>query len=243
VEEAGDLPANQWTDQSNLLHRPTLPPVIRVPLAVWYFVAEEAPEVRASGDVAQANWVARQNLAGIEFSIERHHPKGFDVPYLGDEFCSGIEAGLGFTTDATRLNVVYVAQIGWNSDPFGWSCPGEGGRGDIVLVSWSRPLPTTLAHELAHQLGLSSPPFSWAESGHVDTYAGFDPHNLMRQSGDARMKEERFRLQFGQVYRLHVAQESWISRHGLAQGPRKACRGDATSDHPCPRLSMDGWNP
>ena len=244
VQASGDLPPNQWTDQSDFLSRPNLPPTIRVPLAAWYFVAQSAPDVRANREIEEANWIYRENLAGLEFSIERHHLMGVDRSYIGDEFCSNVQNDLGFTADASRLNVVYVAQIAWNSDPFGWSCKSAAGRGDIIILSWSRPLVTTLAHELAHQLGLSSPPFPWNEAGHVDGYPGFDPENLMLQYGDARMKEDRFRLTLGQVYRLHVAQQSWINRNNARpSGPQKSCPGNATSDGLCPQLSLDGWRP
>jgi hypothetical protein len=238
VEVAPDLPNTQWTDAADLLSRPTLPGMVTVPLSVWYYVAESEPEQRGAHDLEEANAIYAANLAGITFSIRQTHLMGVDALYGGDAYCTNIRGSLSaFDPDPGRLNVVYVRAIDWNSDPFGWTCPKTTGVDDVVLIAWSRPNVTALAHELAHTLGFASPPFEWSSSGHVNGFAGFDASNLMWITGLVSVNDEQSQLTLGQVYRMHVDRRSWINRADLrSHGKRADCPCDPEDDTQCPKL-------
>jgi hypothetical protein len=238
------LNTTQWTTSSETLQRSTLPGVISVRTAAWYFVDAEDPTARATWDLEYANWAHAYNRAGIKLDPVEHHAMGIEKIYLGDENCSTIEADLGFTADASHLHIVYVSEIGWLSDPYGWACPPNAARGDIVIISWKRPLATVVTHEVIHRMGNSTPPFPFATAGHVDTYPGFDGTNLMWSHDDPTLNEDRFSLTLGQIYRVQGATHSWVNRGKLRPpgSTEKACVGAPTGGE-CPKLALKAWSP
>jgi hypothetical protein len=238
------LPATAWTVASETLAEPSLPPVIAVPTAVWYFVESEDPTARATWDIEYANWAHAYNRAGIRLDPIDHHLMGREEIYVGDENCTGIENDLQFTADPGHLHIVYVGEIGWLSAPYGWACPADAARGDIVIISSGRPVGTVVTHEVVHRMGNSHPPFPFSTAGHVDTYPGFDGTNLMWSHDDPALSEDRFSLTLGQVYRVHGATHSWVNRAKLrpAGSTEKPCPGDPTGDV-CPKLGLRGWIP
>jgi hypothetical protein len=240
------LSSTRWTSAADVLTESALPPVITVPTRVWYFVESEDPVERATWDLEYANWAHRYNRAGVQLAPIDHRVSGRAEIYLGDEKCNDIESLLQFTADAGHLHVVYVAEIGWFSEPYGWACPPSTTRGDIVIISWKRPLATVVTHEVIHQMGNSSPPFPINESGHVDKYhgMGFEATNLMWAHDDATLNEDRLSLTLGQVYRVQAATDSWLNRAKLRPpgSLTKACPGVPTRDA-CPNLALLGRSP
>jgi hypothetical protein len=238
------LSTTAWTNGPETLQRPILPAVIAVPTIVWYFVEAEDPVPRATWDLEYANWAHAYNRAGIRLDPIEHRVMGREETYVGDENCTAIETALQFTADPGHLHVVYVGEIGWVSEPYGWSCPADAARGDVVLISWKRPLATVVTHEVVHRMGNSHPPFPFVTSGHVDSYPGFDGTNLMWSHDDPTLNEDRFSLTLGQIYRVHGAIHSWVNRAKLrpAGATEKDCPGDPTGDI-CPKLELRGWIP
>ena len=229
-----------WTTGAETLQRLTLPAVVAVPTAVWYFVSAESPETQATVELDYANWAHAYNRAGVRLAPITHHPMGREEIYPGPADCAGIEAALGFVADPGHLHIVYVADIDWSV--IGWACPSAAGRGDIVLITWNPPFATILTHEVVHQMGHSSPPFPFATAGHVDGYAGFDVTNLMYINNDPLMDDDRFSLTLGQVYRMHAASHSWINRGKLRPpgSTERPCHSTPDAGV-CPQLSLRGW--
>ena len=232
-----------WTDASETLERtPTAP--LDMPVKAWYFVVDPDPIFAGNVDLKSSQTIFDENRAGIRQSPIEHTLMPIAKAYDGDEKCTGIENLLQFTADPAFLHVVYVTGIAWLSDPIAWACPDDPSRGDVVVISWSRWLPTVVAHEMVHRLGFSSPPFDFSTSGHVTGLAKFDETNVMWSPLDPASYSDRFYLALGQVYRLHAANESWLNRAKIRPAglTTKACPKDMATGI-CPRVSLRAGDP
>ena len=106
---------------------------------------------------------------------------------------------------------------------------------EAILFNMAYHLPTTLAHEVGHALGLIFP--NW---GHPFTVPGILSTNLMKRSEELD-PPERNHLSVGQVLQMHLSRESFLNR---AAGfgvlcPQNGSRGA------CPALGLDlySWSP
>ena len=90
---------------------------------------------------------------------------------------------IGFSAVSGVVNVVYVDEILFGADAGvrGLACERSDGGPRIVVVSWARMVPSTLAHELAHLMGHMKSfydPLDW-RGGHTSFLSTFDETNLV----------------------------------------------------------------
>lgn len=251
---------NLWTDGSNTIVRdPLAPPPLGVDLAVWYRVSQPESDARNEATTAAgyATDIFRTQRAGIAFNILRD-AGGYNGTGRSlvdpDQQCTAIESNLGFSAVSGVVNVVYVDEILFGADAGvrGLACERSDGGPRIVVVSWARMVPSTLAHELAHLMGHMKSfydPNDW-RGGHTSFLSTFDETNLMWSQENATVGLERDRLTLGQVYRMHVDDRSWVNvtRRNLATGmvissirtgDMERCQQAKETSTPCPKLHLD----
>lgn len=117
--------------------RITLKPALRLPVQVWY----DAPNRRenAVDEIANTNWIFRRNRVGMVLEAAYNPlPAG-----SGDFDCSNPPPAPAFRPE--RINIYFGSGASA-------TCPGH----DRVFVKASDGL-GTLAHEIAHALGVDSP--------------------------------------------------------------------------------------
>lgn len=141
--------------------------------------------------------------------------------------------------DASRLNVYFVEDYA-NIDDLtpAMNCVYRG-HPEIMFVSWgnSNVVDPTLAHELAHALGLIHPKSDW---GHTYWTSGFDAGNLMYQGADVT------NASIGQLYAMNFSSDSWLNADAsLLRRPVVRTCQDTWGTGPCPALTMFqvGWPP
>ncbi len=142
-------------------------------------------------------------------------------------------AAVSYQYDKEALSVYYVDWIDYPSDPRHAGARGVhchfwylGSPGPVVFISYSRHSTITLAHEISHALGL------------VDEEEALGVTNVMNNlSSDGPLgADARSRLSVGQVFRMNVWNDSWITKvHPAARIPR-LCR---TWMDPCPPVALD----
>ena len=153
-------------------------------------------------------------------------------------YCNDLETSGLFEThpiDTTgQINVIYVRDLpGADKGSSCWNYP-------VVFVNIASKMPETLAHELAHQLGLRDPNvFDGNRIGHTDYLPGFLPDNLMWRGGRMDWQSPRDQLSVGQVFRMNADKNrSWAVKQGMT--PISVdCTHNETDSVPCPRLALD----
>ena len=153
-------------------------------------------------------------------------------------YCNDLETSGLFEThpiDTTgQINVIYVRDLpGADKGSSCWNYP-------VVFVNIDSKMPETLAHELAHQLGLRDPNvFDGNRIGHTDYLPGFLPDNLMWRGGRMDWQSPRDQLSVGQVFRMNADKNrSWAVKQGMT--PISVdCTHKSEDSVPCPRLALD----
>lgn len=247
---------NLWSDNVDPVSRTTLPPPLNIDLVVWLRanVTDAEGNLEATTDANYATDIYRQRRAGMVFNIRSDvgGSGGFSGAYDAtdsDEQCTGAETQLGFTPVSAAINVVYVDEILYGEDASvrGLMCDRPNSAAPILIVSWKRKVPSTLAHEIAHLMGLMSRIFNadW-RGGHTTFLTTFDETNLMWAQENAAVGLERDHLSLGQVFRLHADERSWINVPGsggaglrIRTGDKQVCQAERHTSTPCPQLHED----
>jgi len=213
-----------WTDATGDEHVVNLQPIITVPVSVW--VANNAMQVRAQNDIANANLLYNQNNVGIQFNATYTSFAG----NAGAAATIGIwcptaatvgplQASAWYT--ANTLNAYYV-----NSAFTGVNCGQDRNMNFIGTTANLGSLP----HEFGHAYGLR-PSGSW---GHTNGVAGFGNNNIMWGGGPGT----RDQFSVGQAFRLNTDTSSMLNANGDRTGPTETCLPNV-SGVSCPALSLD----
>jgi hypothetical protein len=211
-----------WTDDPGDVHTATLEPLIKLPVTIWIAMKEAA--TRAEQDIERANLLYRKNKAGIQFVAEFRNDIVQDREAVATILAgiSSFEEGIcvdGLTPlqespyyTANRLNVYYV-----DVDIAGRNCAlmttpqaddcmcirVNSGNANITYIGrWARADNATLAHELAHALGLRPGPcggHTFNNSG--DSLPGFGRDNIMNQPAGI---DRRTSFSLGQIFRMNI---------------------------------------
>ena len=253
--------AQLWTPNSDD-KGPALPEPLVVDVVAWYRVSESGfdPVAAAKAEVAYTNSIYAARRAGMVFQIVADQggvdgsTRDFIVNTTDPDPCSGAATQLGI--DPIRpgtLNIVYVKHIMFGEDAGvrGLACAGTDGQPRILIISRLRMLPSTLAHELAHLMGLSSATFSDWRGGHTTFLDTFDPTNLMWSQENATVGLPRDNLSLGQVFRMNVDKRSWVNVEQSGVTPPKRirigdtllCQSSRDTQEPCPKLALDVGKP
>ncbi len=231
-----------WTAGPDKVSRNPLPGTLNVKLSVWYRVKERDPQSEGAVDAGYATDIYRMRRAGMTFQIDpaTGGADGGEKVYVpADDKCTGIEAQLGFTPSDDAVNVIYVQEILISTASIRGLMCTRGSSAPIVVVSWDRKSPTTLAHEMAHVMSLSSEVFTDPPYGHTLGLREFDESNLMSQFENATIGVERDYLTLGQGFRVHVDERSWANRGKIRSGATERCQPIRLSSAPCPKLNLD----
>jgi hypothetical protein len=246
-----------WSTGPDAVVRNLLSPV-PVALVVWSRVSAPLPdaELEAKGDANYATSIYADQRAAMAFNITPNvggadgSVKYFVAPANTNDPCSGVEQSLGLVAVAGSVNVVYVEDIifGGASGPRGLTCERPIGRPPIIVMSYLRKAPTTLAHELAHAMGLMPSFFNDWHGGHTWGVPGFDITNLMwtEENGTALPRDQ---ISLGQAFRMHVDARSWVNVQrdapiggaaaklpSIRTGDTETCQPERTTTIPCPML-------
>jgi hypothetical protein len=119
---------------------------------------------------------------------------------------------------------------------------------DVIFINEGTRVPTTLAHELGHKLGLRDPdiyPVPTDGIGHTD-YGNakkllFSGENLMWRGIVSTWQAPRRHISLGQIFRIHAdGTRSWLAINLPAQQDTVlACGPKYTEEVPCPILNLD----
>jgi len=238
IHEEGPL----WNASAQAIDGHSDPPKT-VGIEVWT-TADVDPSVLAplvDDEIDEANAIFHHNRVGLRLVRDptiRLHPGSPPVPSR----CDGpdYKAEPGWMAPAgpfpTNLLVVLYAPtvtgLGAKSTVFtrrGLFC-----RPNVILINRLDRVPTTLAHEVGHALGLVEPwGLTW---GHTNAFTGLRPaQNLMHDASS-----ERRHLSLGQIYRMHHDRRSWLTQPLFTPGLDCGC--DPYSSGPpgnCPTLVAD----
>ena len=237
--ESERLIAPKWNDSAQPLEV-TLSQRLGVPLNVVVRSGEKSVAAWAKSDVALATAIFNDNRVGMRFVAGAIYRNSAAQAELLAKACGGVDelrdAGPPLYRPE-RINVYYVP-VGYYVTWSGYNC-FESGAPNVIFISQSGSVPTTLAHELGHALNLRN------ASGHTDAAEGnagmnsFTEENLMYSWAD--IEGERDHLSIGQAFRMNWDAESWLNEGGVAQPARPVidCQDSATVAGPCPKLSLD----
>jgi hypothetical protein len=135
--------------------------------------------------------------------------------------------------DEEAISVYYVDWIDYPTDPIHAGARGvhchfwnQGKPGPVIFISYTKHSTITLAHEIGHALGLD------------DEEEALGVLNLMHNlAPDGPLgADARSRLTVGQVFRMNVWNDSWITTVPTATRPTRLCR---TASEPCPPVDLD----
>jgi hypothetical protein len=200
-------------------------------------------KIQAQEELALASALFAANRVGVAFESEVSWEAGAD--YLnGPTDCEQLGGSYGIDVSHDSLHVLYIEH--WDSWDKGVSCRINGSR--LIVIPLNRAVTTTLAHELAHLLGLEG--FYSPNGGHTggcigaDTISGFDETNLMYGCLDVDKAAARDWLSLGQVFRMNVDERSWLNQTRadgtrLRDGATVPCQCNPYANMPCPALSAD----
>ena len=219
----------------------TLPDLTAVPLRIW-LVATPSEMTLAKG--------VRDDLLDKAYPILETMGTGLTLdtlssdlnPAIVPKLCDDAPAMAGDATiyDSNRINVYFLANYGGVFDLTpAWNCWQED-HPEIVFISFENTHvpPPTLAHEVAHSLGLVHPN---ALGGHTNFEPGlFTPYNLMATNIDV------LNISIGQLYALNFSSDSWLNRTGstMTRPVVRTCQ-DIWGAGVCAALTLfkSGWPP
>ena len=197
--------------------------------------------------LAFSNDVLRRNRTGLRFDGELVLASA--AVAIGDPEidCTPARLALLFPAEydpaQAELHLIVVEEIQGGAYA-GYACPEPDGStvaARAVFLARAHN-PSTLAHELGHQMALLEP--AW---GHTNCAAGFGADNLMWVTwGDAGAAAGRQRLSAGQVQRITMDARSWVAVAGYGADPAKPSCGTAGANCPLLRLpeaEPPGWTP
>jgi hypothetical protein len=250
---------------------PTLAPPAILSLAVWVKgsdptlgvdVSAEARLSDANGDLVNTQQIFDMLGAGItlDYTVK---PLPWVIPEtvkdiygqatcdLAQTLMEGVNetGGRAEMQDPSKLNVYFVDSLKYALD--GQACYGaKNPKVDryVIFVAQVGHMPSTLAHEIGHTLGLvmraTMPNGSEGmDEGDVNELA-LDPYlpvdNLM-YSGVGNVGQ----ITVGEIYRMHFDQRSWLWHNGTPGGGYPLdCQPSPVAGGPCPPLTLHpvrGW--
>ena len=201
----------------------------RLPVRLWLateppFLPDEIDILRARirDELALANEILRANRIGIELvpdtdstgKAEVRSLVGYEEPEPAEQnTCPKLKPRIGklepFTDEGGEfakvlLHVFYLPYSGVGAfGARGRMCTGPGdGTRRYVAVFRGFEVPSILAHELAHALGLAR---GVGEEGHTTGIDPFDPGNVMWEHGKESLQQAHDRS------RLSVGQAMWMT--------------------------------
>lgn len=245
----------------------TLPPLLKVPLAIW--VAPGLGSVTMTQDIRDIH---------LKQAREIFHPAAAGIALTGDEATGGEPTVVDIPTDspgaslfiagaagcevaaqimaqptiyqADKINVYYVATItGRGTASSGYYCYIEGAR-PILFIRTFPNFSHTLAHELGHALGLLEP--NWGHThGNLPgflTQPGGAPRNFMAYGATGDVARPIYAT-LGQAFRMNLSPLSWINlpgsggtslrqRAGLVSAPVGCPCAAAETSEDCPLLTL-----
>lgn len=212
--------------------------------SVW---AED--QIAAALELMDANRVGIELFSTATFEHSRVDTEtgmalGVDDP---SGACGSVEddlAGQPGIGDQVLLYVLFVPRI--QSTTRGWACvpavtEEEGWLARAVYISISHFAVSSVAHEIAHLLGLWVPYLSRL-GAHPTNSLGFDESNIMWASSSLEKAILRDHLSLGQAYRMNVDEGSWLNLRVLEGSPSLQWTRDcdfAPSAGACPALAAD----
>jgi hypothetical protein len=207
----------------------------------------KAAEAQARVDVDWANTIFEASRVGIEIvaSYKQLDPTIGDLPArVGAEpFSCAAPRGLPGDPETAGwydegiISVYYVDWIDYPTDPLHPGSRGvyctywyDGKPAPVVFISYTRHASTTLAHELAHALGLGEAEDRLGTVNVMNNIASDGPLGASARS--------QFTL--GQVFHMNVNKESWVNtgsadRPPLRAGPVRTCRASS----PCTTFELN----
>lgn len=252
VEYTGRKPSFSWTAGSNDVVdvrsdvRPPAP--ITVLLAVWVSANVGTPRFAsalATRDVGLANDIFRRNRTGIQFAIRGNAPKRITLGEVHSYPCNNFESYLDLSQEVPDLmdgkvvHVIYIKDTSITAKGASCGVPDQKKSG-LIFIFMLNYMPTTLAHELGHMLGLTTPCY-----GHTkDIYgaiAGFESNNVMWTSPDPHSNILRDHFSLGQAFRMSLDTASWVYKADpkLRLNEPEGCEYNPYTYHYCPKLYHD----
>ncbi len=233
-----------WTPASE---RTTLPQGSPLGMPVRFWDATTSGVGAGFAGLAFSNDMLRRNLTGLRLDGELVLASA--AVAIGDPEidCTPARLALLFPAEydpaQAELHLIVVEEIQGGAYA-GYAClepDGSPVAARVVFLARTHN-PSTLAHEIGHQLALLEP-----ASGHTNCAAGFGADNLMwLHWSDASAAAHRQRLSTGQLHRVTMDARSWAVRTGLGADPAKpSCQAAGAN---CPLLRLPepeppGWTP
>lgn len=238
--ESDRLVAPAWTSDPAQPLEVTLSQRLDVPVNLVVRSGQQSVAGWAKADVALANAIFNDNRVGMRFvtgPVYRNSAAQAEILTKDCEGVADLRAAGPPLYRPDRINVYYVS-LDYYDTWSGYNC-FQSGAPNVIFISRSGSVPTTLAHELGHALNLRN------ASGHTDPSEGnagmesFGEDNLMYSWADDQ--GERDHLSVGQVFRMNWDGESWLNEGNVAQPVRPVidCQDSATVAGACPKLSLD----
>ncbi len=253
-----------WTTANGDLFGAVLPTsLLHVPVTIYIntaFALDDTNKIR-SLHIGTAQLTFAYSFAGLRLSgdaIAGGEPPIMDIRTIsnsdvgaGCENVGKIRASSAAIYDAMRLNIYYVDEVSGSAARAGWSCAAFDAP-EIIFIDLDEGMPTTLAHEIGHSLGLDRP--VW---GHTSTLGGFVRNAATTQEFNIMASATASAPQYfsvGQSVRMTLGDASWLNRLWPTSGATArsvqaqagttplvtpcACR-EFTSTDDCPGISLD----
>jgi hypothetical protein len=197
----------------------------------------------ASMDVTWANLAFEANRVGIRIkpTYVTIDPTTTDLAKIvgAHPFKCASPRGLpkppqvGYQYDEEAISVYYVDWIDYPTEPIHAGARGVhchfwslGKPGPVIFISYTKHSTITLAHEIGHALGLDD---------EEETLGALNLMYSLAHDGPLGA-DARSRLTVGQVFRMNVWNDSWITTVPAATRPTRLCR---IASEPCPPVDLD----
>lgn len=218
----------------------SMPGLFRLPLKIW-IVADEAAHI-ATAEAMRDRLLNKANaileMSGSGFTTDTAPTTVLDPATVAVRCADAhMISSKPAIYDDSRINVYFIRAYNDVLDlTQAYNC-WEHNHPGIIFVSWghSNVLSPTLAHELAHALGVIHPKAVGSHTYEVD---GFVAGNLLWGSAEIT------NVTIGQLYAMNYSADSWLNRTGSSSARPivKTC-GDTWDAAPCVSLKMlvGGW--
>lgn len=218
------------------------------PVRTTVWLTDNAYKAVAQSDVGTANLLLHHNRTGIK--LLGGAVGALDPPDIVNASAHEVAIG-GSCNDALRfpptaawydpdrVNVYYVAALttGALLEPVGYNCEDHG-LPNVIYIDADNRGNETLAHEVAHGLGLLEP-----SAGHTSELDDrFTDSNIMWTGVTGRST-----FSVGQAFRMNFHAASWLpssSESSALLAPHaQVCKCDPDATEPCPLSAIDRSTP
>lgn len=236
--------APAWSHDPTKPVRLTMQPKVEVSI---HFYVPQGSGLDPTVEMDIATGLYGANRAGIRFSLAGVTSYSGTPAASKCEDVAALVAAPGMY-DPKVVNVYYVTQVNGADSFLGYNCYDKsivvGGLtaiGENIIFLAAHRVPTTLAHELGHALGLRGP------VEHTSTAGGFTDKNLMMGAVPWAQQALQDHFSLGQIYRMSFDQSSWINHAApttlasTRQGTTLTCQPSPAGvvGQPCPPLVLD----